>query len=307
MLHQYVAICRQPTLAAAAAALGVSKPAVSQIITRLEGELGVALFERGRTGMRLLPAGRRLLDLAQTMLADERDTLAEMRRFREHAIPRLRIYVMESVSPLVITALYAALADKVGAISVESGRGETCVPEFLRGEIDLLVSTELFADMPGTVDVHPLCSQDLCLAAPPSGAAHALSELAATLPLVRAPDNTRMHAAIATYLAVEGVSPLREFSCRSLSATLEIVCAGRGWALLPPLVVAALRDRLDLVSIRTLPGRPPVQTVALAADRDRYLEVPRLVADACRRALREHNERLRAARADAALAAVRVY
>ncbi|GGK20782.1 LysR family transcriptional regulator [Salinarimonas ramus] len=307
LLHQYVTICRQPTLAAAAAALGVSKPAVSQIVARLEGELGVALFERSRAGMRLLPAGRRLLDLAQTIIEDERDALAEMRGFREHAIPRLRVYVMESLSPLIITALYAALADAVGALSVESGRGETCVPEFLRGEIDLIVSTELFEDMADTVDVHLLCRQDLCLVAPPAASAASLAELAATLPLVRAPDNTRMHGSIARYLAGQGVRPTRELSCRSLSATLEIVCAGRGWALLPPLGAASLRDRLDLVAISPLPDRPPVQKVALAVDRDRFLEMPSTVAVACREALREHTSRLRAGRTASALASVQVY
>ncbi|MGP9818584.1 LysR family transcriptional regulator [Salinarimonas sp. NSM] len=307
LLHQYVVICRQPTLAAAAVALGVSKPAVSQIVARLESELAVALFERSRTGMRLLPAGRRLLDLAQTILADERATLSEMRSFRDHVIPRLRVYVMESLSPLIVTALYNALADQVGVISLESGRGETCVPEFLRGEIDLLVSTELFEDMPGTIDVHPLCSQELCLIAPQSAGPTSLPELAASLPLVRAPNNTRMHSAIAHYLGGLGVTPIRELSCRSLTATLEIVSAGRGWALLPPLGAAGLRDRLDAVSISAAPGRPPVQKVALAVDRDRFLEIPSAAAAACRGALREHMHRLRAGHTHAALASVQVY
>ncbi|MGJ3265464.1 MAG: LysR family transcriptional regulator [Salinarimonas sp.] len=310
LLHQYVEICRQPSFAASAAALGVSKPAVSQIVARLEGELGVALFERGRTGLRLLPAGRRLLDLARTIIADERDALAEMRRFREHAIPRLRVYVLDSMSPLIITALYEALADKVGAISVESGRGGTCVSEFLRGEIDVIVSTERFDDMLDTLDVHLLCRQDLCLVAPPPPPGEppmAIEALAASLPLVRAPDNTRMHAAIAAYLAGRGIVPLREVGCRSLSTTLEIICAGRGWALLPPLTVTTLRDRLEQVSIGRLPGGPPGQTVALAADRDRFLEIPAAVADVCREALRDRLARLRAGGAAHALEAVHVY
>ncbi|MCG6122614.1 MAG: LysR family transcriptional regulator [Microvirga sp.] len=309
LLHQFVEICGQPTLAAAAAALGVSKPAISQIVTRLESELGVALFERGRSGLRLLPAGRRLLELAQTIIADERTALAEMRSFRSHPIPRLRVYVMESISPIVAPALYEALSEQVGSISIESGRSGTCVNEFLRGDIDILVSTELFEDMAASVDVHLLCSQDLCLVAPHAfaGAGSSLAELAEELPLVRAPENTRMHAAIARYLAICGVTPRRELACRSVGATIEIVRAGRGWTLLPPLAMSAHRDFLDVISIIPLPGRPPAQTIALAADRDRFLETPAAIALACRGALQERLRQVASGRSASALGAVRVY
>jgi DNA-binding transcriptional LysR family regulator len=309
LLRQFVEIGAQPTLSAAAAVLGVSKPAVSQLLTRLENELGVALFERGRSGLRLLPAGRRLLELAETLIADERLAIDEMRSFRRHQIPRLRVYVMESISPIVAPSIYEALSDLVGAISIESGRGDSCVNEFLRGEIDLLVSTELFDDMATSIDVHLLCSQDLCLVAPNSfgGTGSSLAELAEALPLVRAPENTRTHATIARYLAGCGIKPRRELSCRSVSATIEIVRAGRGWTLLPPLAMSASRELLDLVSIIPLPGRPPAQTIALSANRDRFLDTPALIATACRGALAARLRLVASGGSKAALGAVRIY
>ena len=42
----------------AAAALNLTQPAVSARIKALEGSLAVPLFERGRGGFRLSPAGR---------------------------------------------------------------------------------------------------------------------------------------------------------------------------------------------------------------------------------------------------------
>ena len=309
LLRQFVEISLQPTLSAAANTLGVSKPAVSQILTRLENELGVVLFERGRSGLRLLPAGRRLLELAQTLIADERIAIDEMRSFRRHRIPRLRIYVMESISPIVAPAIYESLSDLVGVISIESGRSDSCVGEFLRGDIDLLVSTEVFQDMATSIDVHLLCSQDLCLVAPNSigGKAASLVELAEALPLVRAPENTRTHATIARYLAECGITPRRELSCRSVSATIEIVRTGRGWTLLPPLAMSASRELLDRVYIIPLPGRPPGQTIALAADRDRYLETPAMIATACRTALAARLRLVSSVVSTAALSSVRVY
>ena len=44
----------------AADALRVTQPAISARIKALEDSLGVSLFERGKTGMALSPAGRAL-------------------------------------------------------------------------------------------------------------------------------------------------------------------------------------------------------------------------------------------------------
>jgi len=55
------------SLSAAAKAIGCTQSTISRQISALEKELGVALFERGSTGLRLTPNGARLLEFVRLM------------------------------------------------------------------------------------------------------------------------------------------------------------------------------------------------------------------------------------------------
>lgn len=57
-LHTYIAVCESGNLSAVARDLGCTQPAVSQHISRLEKELGVALLERRAKGVFTTEAGK---------------------------------------------------------------------------------------------------------------------------------------------------------------------------------------------------------------------------------------------------------
>jgi DNA-binding transcriptional LysR family regulator len=67
-LRVFVATCEAGSLSAVARAVGTSQPAVSQHIRRLEHELDVTLFERGRRGVTPTAAARVLLATATEAL-----------------------------------------------------------------------------------------------------------------------------------------------------------------------------------------------------------------------------------------------
>jgi len=75
-LPQFVAVCATRNLTAAAADLGVSQPALTQAIAKLEKQLDVTLFDRSTRPMTLTPYGALLLDYAQS-LAHSTETLTE--------------------------------------------------------------------------------------------------------------------------------------------------------------------------------------------------------------------------------------
>src|SRR5580765_140092 len=67
-IKTFVAVATFGGFRRAADALRVSQPAVSARIKALETSLGVALFERGRAGLALSPAGRALRPHAEQLL-----------------------------------------------------------------------------------------------------------------------------------------------------------------------------------------------------------------------------------------------
>src|SRR3954453_16460493 len=63
-LMTFRAVAHARSFSRAAEGLSLSQPSVSHQVALLETEIGVRLFERGRGGLRLTPAGEVLLDHA---------------------------------------------------------------------------------------------------------------------------------------------------------------------------------------------------------------------------------------------------
>src|SRR6266545_3952390 len=78
-LSTFVLVARLGSVKAAAGALGVSEPAVSQALAALRQQLGDPLVERAGTTMRLTAAGSRLLPVASQMVALGADAEAAVR------------------------------------------------------------------------------------------------------------------------------------------------------------------------------------------------------------------------------------
>ncbi len=66
-LRAFLAVAQAGSLRQAAEALGVSQPTISRHLGSLERDLGLPLFERGREGHRLTPAGAELLPEIRTV------------------------------------------------------------------------------------------------------------------------------------------------------------------------------------------------------------------------------------------------
>ena len=67
-LNAFVLVARLGSVTAAANALGVSEPAVSQALSALRQHLGDQLITRGPAGMTLTPGGSRLLATASQIV-----------------------------------------------------------------------------------------------------------------------------------------------------------------------------------------------------------------------------------------------
>lgn len=79
-LRNVTAIAERGSLRGAARALGLAQPALTRSVHELEHELGAALFERGRRGMTLTPAGEAFVRRANLILGDVRRAREEVQQ-----------------------------------------------------------------------------------------------------------------------------------------------------------------------------------------------------------------------------------
>jgi DNA-binding transcriptional LysR family regulator len=82
-LTYFLSAAGHGSFSAAAEALHMSQPSLSEQIRRLEAELGVPLFVRAGRGVELTEAGRLLQPHAERTLAEARDALESVREVRD--------------------------------------------------------------------------------------------------------------------------------------------------------------------------------------------------------------------------------
>ena len=84
-LRYFLAVVEHGSFAAAAESLRLAPPSVSEPIRRLEAELGLALFERGKRSLRPTDSGAALIPRARQViraLGDAREAMGELKALR---------------------------------------------------------------------------------------------------------------------------------------------------------------------------------------------------------------------------------
>jgi len=119
-LKVFVLVVRLGSLRAAASALGVSEPAVSQALSALRHSLGDPLFERTGAALMLTPAGQRIVGLASQMV--NLSLAAEEAVRTANGQPNLlRVVASSEVGDAVAPALLQAFARRASNIEATLG------------------------------------------------------------------------------------------------------------------------------------------------------------------------------------------
>jgi DNA-binding transcriptional LysR family regulator len=307
VLGQFLNVCATLNMSAAARKMGMTTPAVSQVVLRLEHELGVILFERTSHGLRVTPAGVLLRERAQQLIDSEADTLQELKAYRGQLIPRLRLYVLDNIGIYLMNAIVPELAPFVRTIEVLSGRTLTHVRDFISGDIDILVSTEDFSDI-SALDRYRLCRQDFLAIAPASlpESQRNVRALVNNFPLIRFRENSHMDLLVQTYLDQHGLDVPRTIECDSPTTMLELITGGYAWTIVTPLAASWIRHRRDSLAWMPLPPPSISHGLYLVAHAEKFLDLPALVAKRCRAALRQETQSWRGTPAEPGLAATTV-
>lgn len=140
--HYIRTIAQEGSITTAARKLYVSQPSLSQMVRQIENELGVTLFDRNATPLRLTYAGEKCLECANAMLNASRrleDQIQEIRRENSGKL-RLGISVQRAMQVLPVALSWFAMQYPGVAIELKEAGSAKLEELLLQGEIDLALA-----------------------------------------------------------------------------------------------------------------------------------------------------------------------
>lgn len=251
-LVAFEAVATLGTFSAAAKRLHKSQPAITKLVQNLEGELGLALFDRSGYRVALTDAGRAFLERAARVVADTEALEAYGRALARGGEAVVRI-VLEAITPLapVLGVLSRVRRDFPRVrFELRTERLGGAIEALVDGSADLVVSNPRGVDPRRMESAHlthvrivPVVHRDHPLAR--AGAPVPAAALREHVQVVLS-DSARGEHAQQTINVLDGGT---RWSVTEVGAKLQIIEAGMGWGGLPEhLVVDALR-RGDLVAL----------------------------------------------------------
>ena len=162
-MEYVVTIHRLGRFGLAAELLNVSQPSLSAQLAAIENDLGVVLFERGRTGVRTTAKGEDFVKHAQKILS----AVEDLRHKMQSTSPfdgRLKLGVLPSLAPYLLPRVVKRIHQKQPdlRIIVREESTKTLETGLKAGEFDAIISTP--EDHPNTIQ-HSLFQEPFWIAA----------------------------------------------------------------------------------------------------------------------------------------------
>ena len=251
LLHHFA---QQGSIAATAQALGYSPSAVSQQLSTLEREAGVALLDRTARSAELTILGRRLAAHAARVLDAVEQAEVDLAAHSGAPTGPVRIAAVPSAAVAFAPSLASLRIDHPGLeVVVRQAPPEDALARLRARETDVAVIDDhggLDAQRTSRLHRETLLEDPLVLVA---GTQHPLAEEegpvslaeAAPGPWICAPRSEPSRAAFDQVLAAAGVQPGTVWEFEGLATIASLVGDGVGIAILPQLAISAPhRDRL---------------------------------------------------------------
>jgi LysR family hydrogen peroxide-inducible transcriptional activator len=268
-LEYVVAVARHGHFGRAAQSCHVSQPALSGQIKKLEGLLGVRLFERARRGVLVTPVGQRFVAQAQAVL-DGAQTLLDVAHERPAPLSGpFWLGAIATLGPYLFPRILGRLRRSYPRLELHLREGLTrdLLLDLQTGRLDAALIATPVED--ATLASTALFREPLLLAAP---AEHPLArkrlvavrDLRAGELLILEDGHCLRGQVIEACRAEERRADPR-YQASSLETLRHLVASGVGYTLVPALAAQGPASSLGrLVRYRDLRGPAPARTVALA-------------------------------------------
>lgn len=300
-LRYIVTLAREKHFGRAAERCHVSQPTLSVAVKKLEDELGIPLFERSKSSIRVTETGSQIIEQAQRVL-DQVGVIRDIAQNGKNQLNSpLKVGAIYTIGPYLFPHLLPELrrAAPDMPLFIEEGYTSDLRKKLRQSELDAIIIALPFEepevvtlplyDEPFVVLLpadHPLTREDSLTAEQLAkeqllllGPGHCFRDqvLESCPPLEDAMAARASGAAARPSLVTEG---------SSLETIRHMVASGLGITVLPMSAATAMEYREDILTVR--PFKPPVpfRTVALAwrvtFPRPKAIDVLSLAASQCR-------------------------
>lgn len=263
-LRQFLAVARLGNITRASKELGLSQPALSRSIQRLEDELGRPLFERGPRAVTLTDAGQLFQSRAHQVLGLLDDTRAQL--VDDGETGRLRIGAIPTIAPYFLPGFLRGFAADYpkASLVVHEDTTDNLLHRCKQGEIDVAVLALPLAAK--YVETRELLTEELLLVV-------ANDHPLATKPKVRAADIEPhpfvlldeahcLSESVVSFCRKKAFQPLVVERTNQLATVQELVSLDHGVSMIP--AMARRLDGSDTRVYRSLDGPKPTRTIAAA-------------------------------------------
>jgi LysR family hydrogen peroxide-inducible transcriptional activator len=266
-LRYVVAVAEERHFGRAAEKSFVSQPSLSASIKKVEDELGVRIFERGKSGVIVTEVGAQVVAQARRTLEEAARVKAVAKQGRNPLAGVLRLGVIHTIAPYLLPGLVAALRRLAPAMPLDIEENMTAnLDRMLReGDIDVAVLALPFEA--AGIETMAVYDEEFRVVVP---AGHALARRR-RLPLAALDTDELLLLPAGHCLRDQVLGSCTEFSRapppgrqgNSLETLRSMVASGMGITVLP---ATALTDRHASPLVKSIPfeGSPPQRRVALA-------------------------------------------
>jgi DNA-binding transcriptional LysR family regulator len=290
-LEVFEALASSGSVAQTAKITGLSQPAVSQQLSKLELALATNLIEHNKRPMRLTQAGQSFLVRAKSALAELRLAHTELTVMDLAHLKALSIGLIDDFDNELTPRLATILADsltgcKLKLITAPSHEISKAIEE---KQLHMAISANAGNMMEGILE-YPLARDPFILVAPKSAINSDVDIMSQVqdLPFLRYDEDQLISRQIEGHLKRQKLDFPHRFELGSHLALMAMVARGIGWSVTTPLGYMRAGRFHDQVVALPLPFKPFSREITLYAGADWAGHVPNDVAQTMRNLVQRH-------------------
>lgn len=269
-LRHFLKVAELANFTRAAEEVGLSQPALSRSIARLEAEFGQPMLERQTRSVTLTDAGRLLLARAKQIVTMVDDTLVEITD--DGQTGRIRVGAIPTIAPYYLPPLLKSFGKAYprATVIINEEPTEQLLKSLTDGELDVGILA-----LPLTVkhlEIHELFEEELQLVLP---AHHPLADKPQvrlsdiqSLPFVLLGEAHCLTDNIVSFCRQKSFHPVSVERTSQLATVQELVALGHGISMVPEM--ARQLDHSKQRVYRSISGVKPTRKIVLVSNPYRY-------------------------------------